>query len=128
METKRVYWHRELPPIAEEPVGEHEVVAKSRAIPYRFADRDALWHEVYPSLMEEATARITAEVARLGGSSAHVIDEDVRSAIDHQTNEYRLTGTFTFVLYSSGSVDAAPRGGGSTPSRVVPGRPTSESM
>lgn len=119
-----VFWHRDLPPLDDEPVGEHEIVARSRATPFRYADRDALWHEVYPSLMEEATRRITAEVARLGGSSAHVIDEDISSSVDNQTNEYRLTGTFRFVLYQRGTVAPNPRGGGNSPTEVVPRGPT----
>ena len=72
-----IYWRRELPPLHEEVEGEHEVEAESRHVPNDLLHRSELWGRCYPSLIEEAERRIGMEVARLRGSCAHIVDEQV---------------------------------------------------
>ena len=38
--TKTVFWHRELPPLEAEPIGEHVVEAVSQRVPGTLAHRD----------------------------------------------------------------------------------------
>jgi len=52
--------------------------------------------------MTHAGERITQEVARLGGSCAHVTEESVTSHQDDATGEFWLSGTFRFVMYVHG--------------------------
>jgi uncharacterized protein CbrC (UPF0167 family) len=94
-----VYWHRELPPLEVEPVSEHVVEAASARVPGTLAHRDELWERCYEDLMAQAGARLEQEVARLGGSCAHVLDEAVDSRHDAATGESWLHGRFTYVLY-----------------------------
>jgi len=94
-----VYWHRELPPLEAEPVGEHVVEAASARVPGTLAHRDELWEQCYENLMAQAGARLEQEVARLGGSCAHVLDEAVDSRHNAATGESWLHGRFTYVLY-----------------------------
>jgi len=94
-----VYWHRELPPLEAEPVGEHVVEAASARVPGTLAHRDELWEQCYEDLMAQACARLEQEVARLGGSCAHVLDEAVDSRHNAATGESWLHGRFTYVLY-----------------------------
>jgi hypothetical protein len=94
-----IYWRRDLPPLSEELEGTHEVIARSEHIHADWADRDGLWGKCYDSLMAAARARIVQEVERLGGSCAHVVDEEIVSKTDDGTGQFWLIGTFTFVLY-----------------------------
>lgn len=97
--SKVIYWRRELPPLHEEVEGEHEVEAESRHVPNDFAHRAELWGRCYPSLVEEAERRIAMEVARLGGSCAHVLDEQVTARVNDAAGEFALHGRFRFVMY-----------------------------
>ncbi|MCA9677973.1 MAG: hypothetical protein H6708_19380 [Kofleriaceae bacterium] len=94
-----VYWRRELPPLSEQLEGTHELEADSEHVPHGFADRDALWGRCYRSLVEVARARIIQEVERLGGSCAHVVDEQIAARTDDVAGEFWLRGTFRFVMY-----------------------------
>lgn len=40
---QRIYWHRELPPLADELMGSHTVEATSDPIEYKLSERDAMW-------------------------------------------------------------------------------------
>jgi bisphosphoglycerate-independent phosphoglycerate mutase (AlkP superfamily) len=95
----RVYWRRELPPLAEQPREEHVVQARSAPVRYSSIDRDQLWGRCYPGLMEAAAHRVAQEVERLHGSCAHIVDEFVEPKINNATDEYWLEGRFTYVLY-----------------------------
>jgi hypothetical protein len=94
-----IYWHRELPPLTAEPIGEHTLEASSRRVPGTLAHRDELWDECYDDLMAQAGQRLQQEVVRLGGSCAHVLSESVDSRHDPATNQAWLHGIFTYVLY-----------------------------
>ena len=94
-----VYWHRELPPLSAEAMGEHALEAKSHRVPGTLIHRDELWERCYDDLMEQARQRLQQEVARLGGDCAHVLSESVDSRHDGATNEAWLYGSFTYVLY-----------------------------
>ena len=96
-----VYWHRELPPVSAEPMGEHIVEADSTRVSGTLAHRDELWNRSYEDLMTHARNRLEQEVIRLGGSYAHVLSESVDSHHDDATGETWLRGQFTYMLYGN---------------------------
>jgi hypothetical protein len=97
---QRVFWHRELPPVSEEPDGEHVVEARSDPVVYRHSEEAALHASCERSLRRNAIARLEAELDRLGGSSAHVTDEKIDASHDEAAGTFTLRGTFTYVLYT----------------------------
>ena len=100
--TERVtYWHRELPPLAADIIGEHTVEATSSRVPGTIARRDDLWCKCYDDLMNQARIRVEQEVARLGGHYAHVFDEAVDVRRDEAKNEAWLHGRFSYVWYTA---------------------------
>jgi hypothetical protein len=98
-ETKKVYWHRELPPLHADLVGDYIVEANSSRVPSTLSHRDDLWDRCYAELMADAEARLTQEIARLGGDCAHVLREGVETRRDDVSGEVWLRGRFTYVLY-----------------------------
>lgn len=94
-----IYWRRELPPLSEQIEGEHEVEAESPHIHQEAGRRDAMWSASYGPLMEEAERRILQEVARLGGSCAHVVDEVITAKTDDASALFWLRGRFQYVMY-----------------------------
>jgi hypothetical protein len=97
--AKAIYWHRELPPLDAEVIGEHTVEAVSKRISSALAYRDRLWAECYQDLMTQAMGRLEQEIARLGGHCAHVLAESVDARHDDVHGEAWLHGRFTYVLY-----------------------------
>jgi len=97
--AKTVYWHRELPPLNAELVAEHTVEATSGRVPGTIGHRDELWDRCYRQLMISAEARLTQEVARLGGQFAHVHDEAIDVKHDDVAGEAWLHGRFSYMLY-----------------------------
>ena len=98
-EDKIVYWHRELPPIDAELMGEHTVEATSSRIKGSIGHRDDLWDRGYQELMANAGERLRQEIARLGGDYAHVHDESVDTRRNDATGEAWLHGRFAYMLY-----------------------------
>jgi len=96
---RSIYWHRELPPVEAEPMGEHLVEATSDRVPGTLIHRDELWNECYKGVMAEARRRLTQEIARLRGDCAHVLEESVVSRHDETTGEAWLHGQFRYMLY-----------------------------
>lgn len=94
-----VYWHRDLPPIQAEPVGEHTIEADSERVAGTLEHRDELWDRCRTDLMGRLSHRLAQEVARLGGHYAHVLDERVVTKHDAATGEAWLHGRFTYMLY-----------------------------
>ena len=97
--THQVYWHRELPPLNAELMGEYEVEATSGRVsgaPNRGTD---LWDRAYGELMANTETRLQQEIARLGGDGAHVLHESVHSRRDDAVGEAWLHGVFTYALY-----------------------------
>ena len=94
-----VYWHRDLPPLSAEMMGEHVIEATSGRVPGTLAHRDELWDRCYEDLMAQARSRLEQEIVRLGGICAHVLSESVDSKRDVLTNAAWLHGLFTYVLY-----------------------------
>jgi hypothetical protein len=97
--TRKIYWHRELPPLAADPVGEHVVEAVSCRVPSTLSHRDDLWDRCYAELMDAVQVRLTQEIERLGGDCAHVLREAVDTRHDDARGEIWLRGRFTYVLY-----------------------------
>jgi len=97
--VKRIYWHRDLPPLDSEAMLEHVMEATSMRVPGTLAHRDELWNRCYDDLMAQASARLRQEIARFGGSYAHVLSESVDSRQDGATGESWLHGHFTYMLY-----------------------------
>jgi hypothetical protein len=94
-----IYWHRELPPVDAEVIGEHTVEATSARVPGTLAHRDELWSQCYEDVMAHVRIRLEQEVARLGGDYAHVLTESVDSKHDPVTGEAWLNGRFVYMLY-----------------------------
>jgi hypothetical protein len=107
--TKRIYWHRELPPFDAEAVGEHVVEATSSRVPGTLAHRDELWDRRYDEVMAQAKTRFEEELARLGGDFAHMLDESVDSKHDPITGEAWLHGIFTYMIYRRPRVSEAAK-------------------
>jgi hypothetical protein len=95
---KRVYWHRELPPLNAGIMGEHVLEATSGRVQGTLAHRDELWDRCYRDLLANTGERFTQEIDRLGGRFAHVLDEHVDSRHDDVAGEAWLRGRFTHVL------------------------------
>ena len=108
---KIAYWHRELPPLDAEILGEHTLEAASARVPGTFAHRDELWTACYDDLMIRATARLEQEVGRLGGHYAHVLTEAIDTRRDDVQCESWLHGRFSYVLYRRPSAKVAPQDG-----------------
>jgi hypothetical protein len=96
---KIAYWHRDLPPLEAEVLGQHTIEATSIRVPGTIAHRDDLWQVCYADLMAQAGIRLEQEVARLGGHYAHVFDEAIAIRRDEATGEAWLRGRFSYVLY-----------------------------
>lgn len=94
-----IYWHRELPPLDARPIGEHVVEASSSHVPDTIADREALWNRCERELMSTARQRLRAEIARLGGRCAHVLDESIETRHNPCAGDAWLHGRFTYMLY-----------------------------
>jgi hypothetical protein len=94
-----VYWHRDLPPLAADVMGEYVVEASSGRVSSMLAHRDRLWTRCHAGLMAQAHDRLEQEVARLGGRYAHVLNESIDPHHDAATGEAWLQGRFTYVLY-----------------------------
>jgi hypothetical protein len=99
---KIVFWHRELPPLDGEVLGEHVIEATSDRVRGSIERHGELWERCYATLMEHTLARLAQEVARLGGHYAHVLDEHVESHRDDMSSESWLHGRFDYVLYRRG--------------------------
>jgi hypothetical protein len=56
MQEKIVYWHRGLPPLAAEVMGEHTVEATSGRVPGTLAHRGELWNKCLDDLMAQVRA------------------------------------------------------------------------
>ena len=102
-DCRRVYWHRELPPLDAEIVGEHALEATSERVQGSLAHRDDLWDRCYLSLLDNTHERFNQEIRRLGGDYAHVLDESIDSRHDPVTGDAWLHGRFTYMLYRRGS-------------------------
>jgi hypothetical protein len=93
-----VYWHRELPPLEAEFIGEHIIETASKRVPGTIAHRDELWAGCYADLMEQTRARLVGEIARLGGHYAHVLDETIDTRHNDAAGETWLQGRFRYAL------------------------------
>ena len=98
-DAKKIYWHRELPPLAAEYVAEHTVEADSDRVAGAFVHGDEVWGRCYDDLMTRTEARLIQEIARLGGDYAHVHDESIVPKHDAATGHSWLHGRFTYTLY-----------------------------
>lgn len=97
--ARSIYWHRELPPLTAELMGEHTIEAASERVPGTIAHRDELWDRCYRDLMAQTGIRLDREIARLGGHYAHVLEEVIDSRRDDAAGETWLQGRFRYVLY-----------------------------
>ena len=104
-QSKVVFWHRDLPPISAEMIGEYTVEATSCRVPGTLAHRDELWNRCYCDLMKQTDARLRQEVVRLGGDYAHVLDESIDSRHDDASSETWLHGLSTYSLYRRDDAD-----------------------
>jgi hypothetical protein len=98
-DAKTVYWHRDLPPLRAEVMGEHTLEAVSGRVPGTLTHHDEIWDRCYEELMASTHDRLNQEIARLGGHYAHVLHESIDSRHDDAKNEAWLHGQFVYVLY-----------------------------
>jgi hypothetical protein len=96
---KVVYWHRDLPPLAAEAIGEHTVEASSPRVQGAFAQRDEHWKRCENELMAQTRDRLGEEIVRLGGLYAHVYKETIDTRHDDTKGEAWLHGRFEYTLY-----------------------------
>ena len=96
---KAIYWHRDLPPLHAEAIGEHTIEATSSRVPGTIAHRDELWTRCEDELMSQTRHRLAEEMARLGGRSVHVHQESIETRHDDATGEAWLHGRFGYTLY-----------------------------
>jgi hypothetical protein len=97
-DAKRIYWHRELPPLDADAVAEQTVEAASGRLQGTLEHRNELWDRCYADLMEKLTARLEQELTRLGGDCAHVLDESIDSRHDDAGGDVWLHGRLTFLV------------------------------
>jgi len=102
-QPSRIYWHRELPPLDAEPMGEYVLEATSYRVPGTLAHRDEQWTACYDSLMREARERLDQEIARLGGHYAHVLRETIDERHNDAVGEAWLHGRFDYMLFRRGT-------------------------
>jgi hypothetical protein len=98
-EPKTIYWHRELPPLDAQPIGEHILEASSNRVADTIAHRDELWNRCEAELMDNVRVRLGQEIARLGGRCAHVLKESIETHHNPASDEMWLHGCFTYMLY-----------------------------
>ena len=99
---RTIFWHRELPPLDAEFVGEHTVEATSGHVAGAIVHGDELWNRCYDGLMAEARLRLKQEMARLEGDYAHVLQESIDGRRNEALRESWLHGRFTYALYRRG--------------------------
>ena len=104
--SAKIFWHRELPPLTAEVVGEHTIEASSARFAGTLAHRDELWESCYQQLMVQTRIRLEQEIERLGGDYAHVLGEVVDTRHDDAKGEAWLHGCFTYMLYRRSGDDA----------------------
>ena len=97
-DRKVVYWHRDLPPLDAEPLGEHTVDADSMRVAGDLAHRGDLWDLCYRDLMERLHVRLDQEVHRLGGHYAHVLAETIGTKRDDRSGEVWVHGRINYML------------------------------
>ena len=98
-QSKSVYWHRELPPLNAELLGEHTLEATSSRVADTIAHREELWTRCQDDLMVHTGDRLREEISRLGGRYAHVLNESIDTRHDAVAGEAWLHGRFTYMLY-----------------------------
>ena len=101
MSSQTIYWHRDLPPLDAELVGERTVEATSGRVPGTLMHRSELWDGCYEDLMAQTRIRLEQEIARMGGHYAHVFAESIDPRHDDAKGEAWLHGRFTYTLFTA---------------------------
>ena len=97
--TQVVYWRQELPPLSEMLEGEHEIETESQHVHYSVGGREAMWSACYGLLQTATEERLRQELGRLGGSCAHIVDEQVTARTDDASAMFWLRGRYRFLMY-----------------------------
>ncbi len=97
--SPELFWHRKLPPINAELMGEHTVEAVSTRVSGRLAQGDRMWGTCYDSLIKATEERVHQELLRLGGDYAHIVRESIDIKHDMHTYEGWLHGQFDYEMY-----------------------------
>jgi hypothetical protein len=93
-----IFWHRELPPLRAESLGEHVIEATSIRVKSDLAHRNELWDRCYEDLMASVCDRLKQEIARQGGDYAHVLEESIDTRRNDASGEAWLYGRFSYLL------------------------------
>ena len=96
---KVIYWHRDLPPLDSEAMGEHTLEATSCHVFGTLSHRDEQWDRCHDDLMAQTRDRLQQEVTRLGGDFAHVLQESIDTRHNEAAGEAWLHGRFTYMLF-----------------------------
>jgi hypothetical protein len=96
---RMIYWHRELPPLAAELIGDHTVEATSGRVTDTLSHQNELWQRCHAELIANVSDRLIQEITRLGGHYAHVHDEVIEPRHDQAAGEAWLHGRFSYMLY-----------------------------
>jgi hypothetical protein len=96
---KFVYWHRDLPPLTAEVIGDDTLEATSGRISANPSHGDGVWERCYADLIARAQVRLEQEGGRRGGDCVHVKDEFIEPRRDEATGETWLYGRFRYVIY-----------------------------
>ena len=102
-----IYWHRDLPPLEAEAIGEHVLEAASDHVQGCLLPHDEQWHAGYENLMAHARDRLVQEVVRLGGHHAHVLKEAIEVRRSDDVDEAWLHGRFEYMLFRRGNTSRA---------------------
>jgi hypothetical protein len=97
--SRFVYWHRDLPPLTAEVIGDDTIEATSGRVVAHLSHRDDAWVRCYADLVERARVRLEQEGRRRGADCVHVKDEVIEPRRDETSGETWLYGRFRYVLY-----------------------------
>jgi len=94
-----IFWYRDLPPLAAEPLEEHTVQASSARVSGALSYGDEAWKRCYADALAQATVHLEQQVARRGGRYAHVLSEAVNVRHSGATGEAWLDLALKYMLY-----------------------------
>lgn len=98
---QRVFLRTELPPRGLEVVGLFSASARSSKVSVSPTDRKRGLELCLPSLDRQLQCSIHSKIDHLGGTHAHLHDEDIRTRYDFSTGLFWLQGEYDFLLLTS---------------------------
>ena len=112
---KKIYWHREFPPLHDRIEGKHWITAQSDSVAYSLTHDSEMWGKCFPSLERNLEARLVQEIERQGGHCAHILDERIRRKINHADETCWLEGEYCYTLYLEANDDCPTKDSSNDP-------------